>query len=167
MDTEVRKSRPYGPFNSVLETGVRSVFLLNALYPLVCDLDRLVALDHFVVHTSDLGGPESLHPATSSHAAEMLVRRKLVQDGLLLMQSRLLVERAASTTGFVFRAGPEAQTFVNYLDSPYFFRLRVAARYISEFTGQMSDIAFEALVDRQLERWAIQFQVVSSLGSAR
>ena len=71
-------------FNSVFETGVRAVFVLVAVYPNSLDLEDLI-VDHLVVHAEDVGGPHSLHPATSTQATEMLVRRELVQDGLLLM----------------------------------------------------------------------------------
>lgn len=49
-------------FNSPLETGVRAVIVLATCYPKALTLDELVALDHLVVHTADIGGPTSLHP---------------------------------------------------------------------------------------------------------
>ena len=107
-------------FNSVFETGVRAVFVLLSAYPDHLDLEELIALDHLVVHAEDVGGPNSLHPATNTHATEMLVRRKLVHDGLMLMQSRSLVERIANSEGISYRAGEEAKNFVSYLSNPYF-----------------------------------------------
>ena len=49
-------------FNSPLETGVRSVVLLNTAYPRAFDLKELTWLDHLVVHTGDISGPESSAP---------------------------------------------------------------------------------------------------------
>jgi len=49
-------------FNSPLETGVRSVLLLDVAQPQSFDLTHLTWLDHLVVHTADIGGPASLHP---------------------------------------------------------------------------------------------------------
>lgn len=49
-------------FNSPLETGVRAVVVLNAAYPKAFDLSQVTWFDHLVVHTSDIGGPKSLHP---------------------------------------------------------------------------------------------------------
>jgi hypothetical protein len=43
------------PFNSALETGIRSVGILVAAYPRAFDLQQLVAFDHLVVHTGDIG----------------------------------------------------------------------------------------------------------------
>jgi hypothetical protein len=152
-------------FNSPFETGVRAVFVLAAMYPRAFDLERLVALDHLIVHTADVGGPESLHPSTSTHAAEMLVRRELVRDGLLLMQSRLLVERIADDRGISFRAGPEAATFTQLLSSEYFQGLRRAAEFLADYFHGSDDEEFDRIVEMQLERWAIQFQALERPGS--
>ena len=51
------------PFNSPLETGFRSLVLLDAAYPRSFDLSALVLFDHLVVHTADIAGPSSLHPS--------------------------------------------------------------------------------------------------------
>ncbi len=145
-------------FNSVFETGVRAVFVLVAAYPESLDLEDLIALDHLVVHSEDVGGPNSLHPATRTHATEMLVRRKLVHDGLLLMQGRSLVDRLANSEGILYRAGDEARNFVSYLTTPYFEQLRQAAAYLASLRKELGRSDFNQLVEEQLERWAIQFQ---------
>ena len=67
-------------FNSQLETGTRAMVILNAAYPLALDLARLTWFDHLVVHTEDIGGPPSLHPALPGRTGELLVRRRLVED---------------------------------------------------------------------------------------
>jgi hypothetical protein len=43
-------------FNGALETGVRSVVILETAYPRTFDLTQLTWLDHLVVHTEDLDG---------------------------------------------------------------------------------------------------------------
>ncbi len=59
--SELPKADPL--FNSELETGTRAMVILEAAYPRAFDLARLTWFDHLVVHTEDIGGPESLHPA--------------------------------------------------------------------------------------------------------
>src|SRR6266403_6319314 len=102
--------RPLLPFNSPLETGIRSVGVLVAAYPRVFDLQRMVAFDHLVVHTGDVGGPRSLHPELPMRSTELLVRRGLVERGLLLMISRRLVTREPTAEGIYYRAGEFAET---------------------------------------------------------
>jgi hypothetical protein len=154
-------------FNSIFETGVRAIFLLVSMYPDTVDLEDLVALDHLVVHSEDVGGPNSLHPATTSHATEMLVRRELIQNGLLLMQTRSMVERIANAEGIFYRAGDEAHNFVRYLTSPYFPELRQAATFLIDLRKRLGRSEFQRLVEQQLERWAIQFQSLEAPGIER
>lgn len=75
------------PFNSPLETGIRSLAILAAGHPVTFDLQRLVEMDYLVVHSGDANGPESLHAALPLRAGELLVRRELIEKGLLLMMS--------------------------------------------------------------------------------
>ena len=79
-------------FNGALETGVRSVVILETAYPRTFDLTQLTWLDHLVVHTEDLDGPRSLHPNIPQRNGELLVRRSLVEQGLMLMQQLHMIE---------------------------------------------------------------------------
>ena len=96
MDTIMSQEHKPITFNSPLEAGIRAVSILGAAYPQTYDLQRLVALDYLLVHTGDIDGPDNLHPPTPMRSAELLVRRKLVEQSLLLMMTRDLVERAKS-----------------------------------------------------------------------
>ena len=75
-------------FNTPFETGLRSVIILTACYPERLSLHRLVVFDHLIVHSGDIHGPDSMHPKDRSRAAEILVRRGLVNSGLALMETR-------------------------------------------------------------------------------
>jgi ABC-three component (ABC-3C) system Middle Component 2 len=91
MDQAVGTGRKPATFNGPLEAGVRAVAVLCAAHPQSFDLQRLIAFDYLLVHTGDIGGPESLHPPVPLQSAELLVRRKLVEQALLLMMTRDLV----------------------------------------------------------------------------
>ena len=86
-------------FNSPLEAGIRSVGLLVASYPKCFDIQQLVVFDYLVVHTGDINGPESLHPQIPLRSTELLVRRKLVENGLLLMS--LLFDKLAQKVFYI------------------------------------------------------------------
>ena len=145
-------------FNTAFETGVRSVVILDAIYPSSLNLDRLVALDHLVVHTADVNGPPSLHPAAPTRAAEMLVRRALVDRGLLMMIGRGLIARLATPSGIMFSAGEEAGFFVSLLRSQYARELKLRADWLAQNIATLDEEPFGLVVHAQLERWAIQFQ---------
>ena len=146
------------PFNTPLETGIRSVGILVAAYPTAFDLQRLVAFDYLVVHTGDIGGPESLHPELPMRSAELLVRRGLVERGLLLMVSRSLVERQATVDGITYTAGEFAETFVASLTSPYLAAMRERAAWVSSTFGDMEEDVFRNTMSRAFDRWIEESQ---------
>lgn len=146
------------PFNSPFETGVRTVVILQAAAPHEFDLEQLTTLDHFVVHTGDLGGPESLHPPIRARWAELVVRRKLVQDGLALMLCKGLVQYHVNERGQYYSAGDEAATFVEHMQSDYAKRLNTAAYWLADFVKHLDRIQLRDLARRQFERWSVEFQ---------
>ncbi|MGL5824044.1 MAG: ABC-three component system middle component 2, partial [Nocardioides sp.] len=59
------------PLNGPLEVAVRVLMVLVEAFPEHLDLNRLVLLDHGLLHSADLGGPESLHPPVPIRAGEL------------------------------------------------------------------------------------------------
>ena len=158
---KVARSRTEGvPFNTPLETGVRSVGLLAALYPKPFDLQRMVAFDYLVVHTADLGGPQSLHPELPMRNAELLVRRELVERGILLMLTRNLVERVVDAEGIAYRAGEMADVFLSSLTTEYMTQLQLRAQWVAEMFGEMTDEEFHSIMRRHFDKWVEQFQAI-------
>lgn len=96
------------PFNSSLGNGLRALIVLAAIAPDFADLQRLVLYDFILVHSGDVGGPSSIHPSTPSRGGELIVRRGLVEQGVMLMASRNLIERFADEHGIGYRASEEA-----------------------------------------------------------
>lgn len=146
------------PFNSPLETGVRALSILEAAHPNGCDLQRLVELDYLVVHSGDAGGPESLHAPLPMRAGELLVRREIIERGLLLMASRGLVERVASPDGILYRAGEAAAPYMAALSAPYSIELRARAKWAVQAFGHMTTDAIRTITQRFFEKWTSQFQ---------
>jgi hypothetical protein len=115
-------------FNSPLEAGIRAVAILAAAYPRSFDLQRLIAFDHLLVHTGDVGGPASLHPPVPLRSAELLVRRKLIERALLLMMTRDLVSREVGLGGIRYTAGENAVPFLAAAQSDYVKALQERVR---------------------------------------
>lgn len=152
------------PFNSPLETGLRSLAILEAAFPNRYDLQRLVELDYLVVHSADVGGPESLHAALPLRAGELLVRRQLIEKGLLLMMSKGLIERRATPQGIEYVAGEAASPYLANLTAPYTVRLRERANWlVTNFHGLTTD-EIRSLIRRFFERWSSEFETVKAIG---
>ncbi|BAS60396.1 hypothetical protein NIES2135_64040 (plasmid) [Leptolyngbya boryana NIES-2135] len=155
------------PFNSPIETGIRSLVILTAVFPRQLDLQYLVYFDYLTVHTGDVGGPESLHASLPSRSGELLVRRKLVEHGILLMMSRQLIERSASSSGFQYVATDSASAFLSMLTSPYLLKLRERANWVAT-TFSTSTIEDLQSLERQFFReWSSQFQPIERVGEVR
>ncbi|EMZ43725.1 threonine transporter [Pseudomonas aeruginosa] len=152
-------------FNGPLEAGIRAVSILGAAYPQTYDLQRLVALDYLLVHTGDLDGPENLHPPTPTPSAEMLVRRKLVEQSLLLMMTRDLVAREVTADGIKYGAGENATTFLSSVSSNYLVALKERATWLVEAIGGLTDEQFKSMMRRFFDKWVEEFHhVEQSLG---
>lgn len=157
MEAVTRQPRAL-TFNSPLETGMRALAVLLAAHPRTFDLQRLVAFDHLVVHTGDIGGPDSLHPKVPMRSAEMLVRRKLVESGLLLMASRGLVERVVDAEGIHYRAADLAAPVLDSMTTPYFAALRKCTEWAVEEFGELDDAKFRVKMSRFFDQWVEEFQ---------
>ena len=151
---------PIATFNSPLEAGVRAVAILVPAHPHAFDLQRLVAFDYLVVHSGDLGGPESLHPQLPQREAELLVRRHIIERGLYLMMHRGLVERDVGPHGIRYRAGEVAETFLTSLAAPYTAALRERGAWVVRSFGEMEEPTLQQTMGRFFGRWIEQFQAV-------
>lgn len=160
MDQVMSQDRNPATFNGPLEAGIRAVSILGAAYPQSYDLQRLVAFDYLLVHTADVGGPESLHPPTPMHSAELLVRRKLVENALLLMMTRTLIHREITSEGIKYCAGENAATFLTSLSTTYLRALKDRADWLVGALGSLSDQDFKGVMRRFFDDWVEEFQHV-------
>ena len=152
------------PFNSCLENGLRALTILTAVYPGTADLQRLLMFDYLLVHSSDAAGPPSLHPSTPLRNGELLVRRGLVEQGLLLLASRKFVERRVALTGIEYVATEDASPFLDRLASPYIRALRLRASWIEETFTKMDDLELRIFFDSRFEQWTTEFQTPEGIG---
>lgn len=152
------KGRVPSPFNSALETGVRTLAVLIASYPKGHDLSRLVRYDYLAVHSADADGPPSLHPPLPLRSGELLVRRKLIESGLLLMMSRSLVRRELNVQGIRYSADDSAASFLDNMKSPYIAALRERANWVATTFDALTADELESIISRLFESWTIEFQ---------
>lgn len=145
-------------FNSPLETGIRAVVVLNAAYPKAFDLSQITWFDHLVVHTSDVGGPKSLHPDVPCRSGELLVRRSLIEESLKLMRRLHLVDVIADERGIVYQASDEAYSFVELIRSRYALELKARSEWLAENVCNMDKEQMKKLITDKLGRWNIEFQ---------
>ena len=147
------------PFNSPLETGLRSLCILVAASPNSFDLQQLIAFDYLVVHTGDIeNAPPSLHPIDPKRNGELLVRRQLVERGLLLMESRGLIQKKSTTEGFQYNSDEFASIFLKSLTKIYTIELLQRARWVVKKYKSEGDQAFPIIFQHAFDRWAAEFE---------
>jgi hypothetical protein len=148
------------PLNSPLEVGVRVLMLLSEAFPTRLDLNRLVLLDHGLLHSADLGGPESLHPPLPIRAGEFGMKRKIIEQGLEVMIRADLAELDAGANGIEFWASDRAYGFVNLLGSEYALQLHSRASWV---IGHFEDLSDSSLRDQMrgiFDSWSEEFEAV-------
>jgi hypothetical protein len=157
---KVNMQRKYipSPFNSSLESGIRTLVLLETAHPRTLALERLVEFDYLAVHSGDAGGPESLHVTLPYRTGELLVRRELIQAGLALMMSRGLVKRIVGASGINYQASESAGPFLNALTSSYILRLRERATWVTEHFENVTDDQLRGVMRKLFDTWTTQFQ---------
>lgn len=158
-------------FNSPLETGLRALIVLEAMYPRACDLMEMTWFDHLVVHTSDLDAEDkctSLHPDLPNRAGEILVRRSLVETSLQLMQRFHLVDVQHTDDGVHFLASDAAPSFLSMLQATYTASLRERANWLASRLRSKTSAEIQSLITDKIGRWTAEFQTeqdqIRSLG---
>jgi hypothetical protein len=161
-----KRRRFITPFNGPVEIGLRALSVLNDAYPDAYSLQRLVVFDYLVVHSDDVpGGPSGLHPQTPHRGGELLVRRGVLQEGLLLYQSRSLVEQRYEESGLFFAATERSAAFLDVLSTEYLVDLRKRAAWLVGTFGQLADADLEKMVRKDIGEWGAEFTMESVLWS--
>lgn len=145
------------PFNSAIECGLRSLVILEHAFPRDYDLQRLVFYDYLLVHSGDANGPASIHPATPHRSGEVLVKRQILEQGLLLMMSRKLVIREYDKTGIVYSASDNATPFLDSMESRYVGLLKERATWVIAVFDDYTDKQLDKFFQENLDRWGGEF----------
>jgi hypothetical protein len=144
---------------------MRALILLAESYPRQLDLQRILEYDYMMVHTGDVeGGPPSIHPALPLRSGELLVRRQLIESGLLLMLSRGLISRHATSLGFLYQAEDDAGPFLDALTAEYFDDLKDRATWVVERFGDVSDRDIRTMLTTVYDQWSREFQAPEQPG---
>jgi len=146
------------PFNTPVETGIRVLVLLAQCAPQGLDLNRLILLDHGLLHSADFGGPESLHPSIPLRSGELGVKRHDLELGLQVMLRAGLVEILPQDGGIYYRASDGADNFLALLESEYAASLNNRADWVMSTLGNLpSDRELRAHMAQTVGHWLAEF----------
>lgn len=158
------ESKALPPFNGPIEIGLRAVVLLCEAFPAQYSLQRLVVSDYLLVHSDDLpNGPPGLHPKTPHRANELLVRRTVLEKGLMLYQSRGLLERHYTESGVMFSATDRTAGFLDALSSGYASELRKRATWLVTLFSEAAEDELLKIANAHVGEWGAEFTMESVL----
>lgn len=146
------------PLNGPLEVAVRVLMVLVEAFPERLDLNRLVLLDHGLLHSADLDGPESLHPPIPIRAGELGMKRELVQGGVEVLLRSGLAQMETQLDGIRFWASENAEGFSRLLQTEYARALSSRASWVVSHFSDLSDSEMREAMRSVSGHWAEEFE---------
>ncbi len=147
------------PFNNNIETGLRTLCLLNAFFPKSYDLESLVCLDYICVHSGDFEPQvESLHPPNPSRSGEIFIRRSIIENGLNMLIQKGLVNKLYLTSGIEYSATEFSSAFLDSMTSVYSLELISRAEWVNGRYGGYTREEIESIVKTVATNYVFQTQ---------
>ena len=145
-------------FNTPLEVGLRVLNMLNELKSVPIDINRLIIYDYFVLHANDFNeNYESLHPAIPHRTGEIIIKRKIIQEGIQLMYAKDLIDIKYTENGIYYSANELTSAFLNYFDSTYETELIKNAQIVINEFKYYSEQKLSEYVNDNLSNWGSEF----------
>lgn len=141
------------PLNSPLEIGLRLLIILDAVFPRSLDMAELNICDYRLLHSGEMGGPDSIHPPVPINPGELGIKRQLIETGLQVMLRADMVSIDATDRGVSYRANDKARGFIRVLESRYVEKLQEKVSWVVEELDNVSPGDNEGYVSRILHSW--------------
>ncbi len=152
------ETRNINVFNSPLEIGLRTLFILNSISPTEIDLNRLVIYDYFLLNSNDFpNGPKSLHPPIPRRSCQIIIKPLIFKDALALMRSKELIDIVFSIEGIKYKSNILTEKFIELQENEYSKRLLEISKWIKVQFGDYSDERLNTLVKNNIPNWGNEF----------
>ncbi|MBY0098706.1 ABC-three component system middle component 2 [Mesobacillus maritimus] len=146
-------------YNSPLEVALRTLVLLNNASADTFDIDRLIIFDYIVLHAKDLDERQkNLHPSLPFRSSEIIIRRKLIIEGLEMLVSRGLVNITHNQDGIFYQSNKTTKLFLELLNSNYSIKLRNLSEWALSNYGMLSTQQLVSLVNDGIQLWGSEFE---------
>jgi hypothetical protein len=145
--------------NGPLEVGIRTLIVLDALFPARADVGRLVLYDYCLLHSGDFGGPESIHPEVPLRSGELGIKRESLDAGLEVVIRSGLAVITSSADGVVFGATDNTGPFIDLLQSTHARDLRVRAAWVVATFGDLDESQLRRETQSVISAWEAEFEL--------
>lgn len=162
MNETYKYPENYLLFNSPLEVGLRILVLLSQDSTTIFDIDRLVIFDYFILHANDVDNEQkNLHPSLPLRSSEIIIRRKLISEGLDLLVSKGLVEKVYTDKGIYYRANKLTSMFIDLLKSDYYKDLNSLCYWVTNKFKSFTTPELNSIVNENIQLWGGEFEFES------
>lgn len=140
-------------FNNEIEMGLRILIILEKVYPKSFDVEMINYFDYFSLHTKDIGGDESLHPALPNRFGELSVKRNLIHNSLKLLIAKGLIEVKYTKNGIEYLAGENVSPFLDNLTEEYTIKLSDKVEWVCNKFKDSSYDTIKQFVAENKSQW--------------
>ncbi|WP_148359073.1 ABC-three component system middle component 2 [Peribacillus simplex] len=159
MTSNIENLNYYSLFNAPLEVGLRTLVLLSYVKTNDYDIDRIVIFDYFILHARDIDAEQNnLHPSLPHRSTEIIIRRKLILEGLEILVSKGLVDIIYNNAGIFYKSNKMTDLFVNLLKSNYFIRLKNLTHWAISKYGEIDTQQLNSLINENVQLWGGEFE---------
>ncbi|MDZ4790801.1 MAG: ABC-three component system middle component 2 [Hyphomicrobiales bacterium] len=146
-------------FNNEIETAIRSLYVLDAMFPRRCGVAELTWFDYAIVNSGEFtDAPPSLHPIAHVSNGELLVRRHLIGESLRLLRVVHLADEFHDECGIRYSAAEEAPAFLEMLTTAYSLELKNRAVWVAQRFAAMAMEQIEVEIAQTIGRWTSELQ---------
>jgi|TARA_B110000908_G_C10109637_1_gene382423 hypothetical protein len=156
--SNIFEARNVNVFNSPLEIGFRILYILNGIYPIQIDINRLVIYDYFLLNSGDFpNGPKSLHPPIPHRSSQIIIKPLLIKDAIILMQSKELLDVIFSEEGIKYKSNELTKRFIELQENEYSKKLFEISSWINNQFSILSEDKLNVLVKNNIPNWGGEF----------
>lgn len=158
MKNKFVSKRNVDVFNTPIEVGLRALIILNELSAKSMDLNQLVIYDYMVTHSNDVDdSTESLHPSIPYRSGEIVIKRKVMQEGINLMYSRELLDIEYTKNGVYYKSNELTLYFIKHLASTYAQDVIQNAQRLKEQFKRYSEMDLYEYINGNISKWGSEF----------
>jgi len=126
-------------FNSDVEIGLRCLFILKALYPNFCTLERILYLDYLSIYIEDYKlNSTNLHPKYPFQSIEVFEKIQVLKQSVLKLSFKGLID-VEIENGLQYRANGNTSWLIDNIQSNYSIQLVENIKLIIEDTKFKTD----------------------------
>lgn len=154
----IAEDRNFKLFNSPIEIGLRTLFILFQFKPEALSIDKLICFDYFLIHAGDVSKEQvSIHPKYPFRSTEIIVKREILMMAVKLLVSKELVTVKFSNQGILYEITSIGCRSLDYFESSYADELRKVSEWLYDRYSNFSEEQLFDVIHANIQKWGNEF----------